>query len=311
MACGIVNPNRKAQLILRDSDGVDVVVLDLLDYDSGQRASTAITLGEDMENLYHTPITQVRKNYAYQEGSTLSDYPRTEERVPKITIITKAKDTATWERIESLLWRVLSTRYDCFLRLYSTRGWRELKVRRLGSPSDKTKLILGRKPFREWKVELLACDPFWYSEEIAGPVLKRSDMTLASGAYTGMYPLANPCDQRCYLQWASGQITTTETWTLPDADAVDDEGDPIVHQLPSLGAGKEFLVDTYPDRPTLWTRDLGQDWARMNGEDFDYWLEPSTPEERMVPVKLVGGTADSQIQAFFVQRWDRWFGGEI
>lgn len=72
-ACGISNPNRKAQLILRDRFGVDEVVLDILDNDLGARASTAITLGEDMENLYHTEITQVRKNYAYQEGSTLSD----------------------------------------------------------------------------------------------------------------------------------------------------------------------------------------------------------------------------------------------
>lgn len=309
-ACGISNPNRKAQLILRDRFGVDEVVLDILDNDLGARASTAITLGEDMENLYHTEITQVRKNYAYQEGSTLSDYPRTEERLPKITLITKAKDTATWERIESLLWRVLTPKRDCYLRLYSTRGWRELKVRLLQRPSDKTKLILGRKPFREWKVELLACDPYWYSQEIPGPILKRSEMTLTSGVYSAQYPLTNPSDQRCYLQWASGQITATETWTLPDADAVVD-GVPVVHELPAVGAGKEFLVDTYPDIPTLWTRDLGQDWAHMNGEDFDYWLEPSTPAIRNVPVKLVGGTADSQIQAFFVQRWDRWFGGEI
>lgn len=301
MTCGISNPERKAQLIKRRANGTDDIVLDLLGPES---EGSGIILTEEMEGLYHVPITLPRKAWAYQAGSTPSDIPRKDERLPKIKLLTKGRTVAEWEQIETLLWWVLSTKWDVYLRTFDSAGqWRELKVRLLKQPSDQTKQILGTKPFREWECELLAWDPFWYSKPLTHTI-KRSDMTLDGSVYVGTVPVQNFADQPSFVEWVSGQITATETWTLPDADSGS------VVELPDQVPGREFWVQTYPDKPQLWVRDGSLQWARLR-KPFAHWLEESTPNPRDVEVRLSGGSATSELKLWIPQPWDRPFGGQV
>lgn len=303
MQCGVSHPERVAQLIKRNPDGTDDIVLDLLGPNS---EGSGIVLGEEMEGLYRVPRTQPRKAGAYQEGSTPSALPRKDERLPSINLITRARTVAEWEQMETLLWWVLSVDWDCWLRMFDSAGkWRELRVRLLTHPNDRSRHILGTKPFHEWTCPLLAWDPFWYSEPITETV-KRTDMTSdGDGTWSALVPVSNPADQAGWLEWASGQIFEEERWTLPDADS--GRMVPLPEQVP----GREFLVQTYPDRPTLLVRDGSLQWARMRSQEFVHWLAPSTPEPRDVEVQLQGGTPESQVQLWIPQRWDRPFGGEV
>ncbi|NMO00835.1 hypothetical protein HH308_06360 [Gordonia sp. TBRC 11910] len=314
---------RKVQLILRNPDGTDKIVLDILQKEECGDC-TGIIMAEGMEGLYHTRRTLVRKSGSYQEGSTLTMFPRVEERLPKITLMTRGRSLREFERLENLLWKVLSLRWDCYLRVYSELSqWRELKVRLEDVPSDKTNTWLGLGDYTHvWECPLLAVDPFWYSREIKRSI-KRAQMTpQGDGSYLGYIELVNPADQDCYPDWASNELTVTTVWQLPDgfgiytaatAPTPDKIGQPVMHKIPDasgLGPGKEFLVQTYPDRPTLLVRDGGQDWARMRGEAFDFPLPAGTVTPQSVPVRVTGGTDDSEVTCYMPQRWDRYMGGE-
>lgn len=323
MSCpiGISHPDRIVQLIARDRLGRDVIVLDVLGSD--HQGVQGITLLEGWEGLPgHAPRTQIRKKWAHQEGADLSPFPRVEERTGSITLGTAGRDVASWERIESLLWRVLRFDTDAWLRSYDAQGgWREIPVRLMepGPKPEDTSLWPGVKPYAAWKVPLLAVDPWWRSPDVTDTLTRADMIDDGAGGWIGQLTVPNPCDTRGWVQWASGTITAPETWTLPDPGVVYDAataptpaqvGDPVTHTLPTLGPGKEFLVDTHPTAPTLLVRDGAQDWARMRGEAFEGCLEPGS-EPVTLTVKLTGGTPDSQIKVYVPQRWDRSFGGEL
>lgn len=336
MVVHVKNNGRVMQLILRKPSPIelivprigvgtnlleDEIVIDIL----GENAECefGISLGEGMAGLYHTRRTQVRKSHAYQQGSTLGQNPRAEERISKLTLNVNGRSVADLERLENILWKVLSLKWHCYLRLYSElSGWREIRVTLEEAPDDAWKNDPGADGnyTLKWEVSLLATDPFWYSEQIEYQ-LDYADMTPnGDGTRTGYIPAINPADEDCYLMWSGNEIEVTETWTLPDANAVYTAktaptpakiGQQVTHTLPPLGPGKEFVVDTYPDMPTLLVRDGSLEWANMRAEEFDYVLAAGTVAPVMLPVTLVGGNASSSIKLYLRQRWDRFMGGEV
>ena len=308
MGCvGISDERRVAQLILRNKAGTeDLIVLDILP--QGARVGPqGITLGQDLSGLWAIPTETPLQSWAYQEGATPSRWPRKKERRPLINLVTKASTVAAWEDMQTLLWSVLSIHYDCWLRLYdATEGWRELQVRLLQEPPDKSTFMYGHRGQHTWECPLLACDPFWYSEPFEFE-FSRADMTPVSGGYEIEIEVTNPTDQVGFLEWNSGELTAAaETWSFEDGDS----GTMI--ELPALsGAGKSFWVQTYPDRPQLWVRDLGQDWANMRSKTFTKALAPITPTPRTIKARLVGGHAGSSMMLTVPRRWDRPIGGQL
>jgi hypothetical protein len=306
------------QLILRDEDGNDVEVIPINGPDVD--FSTGIALLQGYSGFYHTPITQVRKSYAYQPGATLSDYPRVEERILEFRLGTKARNWRGLRVVESLLWRVLNFRHDCILRVYFDTGvddWREIAIRLERKPKDLMKLAPGRSKAFAWDITALACDPYWYSKELVDEVT--FDTGTGSGASrvsNRVLQVPNPADQECWLEYATNELTATSTFTLPDGLAVYPAGHAlagqrITHTIPPMGAGKSFLVETYPLNLTLQPMDESQGVALMKAEDFISPLPPGTNEPVDLPVKLVGGTAATKLAVYAVQKWDRFFGGEV
>ena len=318
MTICLSNPGRIMQLVLRELTpgspkfGQDLIVLDLLGPDGGEQGIHL--LEGSWDDLFHAPITQVRESFAYQEGSTLGDWPRTEERLCTIRLGTIGRTTQMWEQIDDLLWRVLGPKWDCFLRAYSTISPpRELRMRWEKAPKPLTTRDPGVTKALAWEVPTLSCDPYWYQEELKYSI-KRSDMievdadtgepSPGSGVWQGALLVSNPADVECWPEFASNEFTTTTKVSLPDGLS-----GRLVH-LPPLGPGKEFLVRTDPLAETLLVRDDSQEWANMNAQGFESAIPVHTGVPQQVPVRIVGGTPDTEISVYLPQRYTRFMGGE-
>lgn len=307
MAVTLHHPGRIMQLILRDDDGNDLIVLDVCGPGMGAQGICWLS---GYSGLMHAPRTPVRESWAYQEGSTPSDFPRVDERIIDFRLATKGDTPLMWEQIDSLLWRVLGFKHDAILRVFSDMsGYRDLKIRLDRKPNDQMTFDPGFTNHMVWAITAVACDPWWYAPEIT------STFTKGSGDGNGTLTLQNPADQECWVQYANGEIQVAETWTLPDGIAKyptghAKAGQNVTHTLPQLGVGKSFLVDTHPLEEMLQVMDDSQEWAKMRSEAFLYAIPPHTPSTQ-VPIKLVGGNAASTVTAFMKQRYDRPFGGEL
>lgn len=305
------------QLVLRDlvpgspTFGQDQIVLDLLGPDGGEQGIHV--LEGSWDDLFHAPITQIREEHAYQEGSTLGDFPRVNERLCTLRLGTIGRTTQMWEQIDDLLWRVLGPSWDCFLRVYSTISPpRELRLRWEKEPKPLTTRDPGTTKALAWEVRTLSCDPYWYEEELHFSI-KRSAMvevnpttgvpTPGTGVWQGMVPMFNPADVACWPEFSSNEFTTTTTVTLPDGLS----GHRV--KLPPLGPGKEFWVRTYPLDETLLVRDDSQEWANMNAQAFESAVPKHTGSPVNVPIRIEGGTPDTEIAVFYPQRYTRFMGG--
>lgn len=295
------------QLIKHDDDGAEIVKLDLCGPSMGNQGICWLT---GYSGLMHAPRTPVRESWSYQEGSTPSDFPRVDERILDFRLGTKGDTPGLWERIDSLLWDVLKFKEDATLRVFSDMsGYRDLKIRLDRKPNDQMLLDPSVTQHMVWSVTAVACDPWWYAPEIESTFIKASGVN-----GEGFITLQNPADQECWVQFASNELTAPTTVTLPDGIAKYPSGHPkvgqqVTHTLPSLGVGKSFLVDTHPLEETLQVMDDSQEWAKMRSEDFLFSIPPHTPPTQ-VPIKIVGGTATTEVTAFMKQRFDRPWGGE-
>lgn len=309
MPSSLYHPGRVMQLILRDSaTEQDLVVLDVCGPNMGGQG---ITLMSGFSGLMHAPRTAISESWAYQEGATPSDFPRVDPRIVDLRLGTRGDTPELWEKIDSMLWQVLGFKHDAYLRWYSKNGkqWRELKVRLDRKPNDKMTYDPRVTKYMIWDVTLVAYDPWWYSSTLTSTWIN------SDGSGQGTVILENPADQECWVQWSGGRLVNNETWTLPDAlgvypDRHSKAGQLVTHTLPTLGAQHGgFLVDSHPLAEQLMVLDDSQKWAEMHAEAFLFSLAPHTPPTE-VPVKLVGGTAQSYVTAYMTQRWDRPWGGE-
>ena len=300
--------------------GQDLMVIPIFGPDS---VGQGIELLEGYSGFYDTPITQVRENYAYQEGSTPSDYPRVEERILDFRLGVKGRNWDEYMQVETLLWWVMKPAAgksrDFILRLYHGPGeddWREIKIRLERTPKDLMKRGPGLFKAQAWDITALACDPYWYSLELQDTVT--FDTGTGSGATRvseRTLVVSNFADQPSWLQYASNELEANSTFTLPDALAVYPAdhtlaGQRIKFTLPTLGVGKSFLVRTNPMDITLESYDDSQVVALMDDVgEFENTLPPHTVDAEL-PVKLVGGTVNTQLSVYAQQKWDRCFGGE-
>jgi hypothetical protein len=289
-------PARSWQLIKRDFDtssptyGEDLMTLDLLGPNS---AMQGVSLGQTLSGFYHVPRTPIRQSWSYQEGSIPSDFPRVEERLLDFRLITRGATAAEWERVDSMLWQILTYTDDCVIRVTSgTSEPRELKLRLDRKPKDAWTFDPGTQHHYVWDITAVACDPYWYGRELT------STWTNNAGTGSGYLTLQNPSDVECWVQFASNTITGSVTWTLPDGIS----GRTLA--LPTLTSGQEFLVNTYPLAETLSVMDNSQAWAKMNAKAFLYSIPPGTPPTQ-VPVSVVGGNASTSITAYMSQRFER------
>lgn len=310
---GSDDEGRPMQLLLKDKAGS---ILDTLDVFGPNHGDQGVTLLGGYEGFYHVDRTDNRDTTAYGEGSQPSTLPRVDERPVKFTLGTQAATPAGWEAVENRLWKFIVFGADCWIRLHSALSApRELKIRLNKKPKDLLAKGPGLITTGVWEIDAYSWDPWWYSKMLTASI-KRSQMIEVSattgnpqpgsGVWQGYLPLQNPADQRCWPEYSSNQLTNATTVSLPDQ-----LGQRLV-RLPVLNAGQEFYVRTDPNFETLMVRDNSQQWANMRAGEFsDVQLEPGMVVPVNAPVRIVGGTPDTEIKVYLIQRWERMFGGEV
>lgn len=302
---------RPMQLIRRSPLGVD---LDVLDIFGPEMEGQGVCLLEGYSGMYHAERTIIEETTAYSEGSYPTDNPRVESRKVEFTLGTQGRTPAEWERVETRLWRFLKFDRECILRVYSVlSGWRELKIRLFKKPDDLFNRGPGLVRYKAWKIQALASDPWWYSEELGYQIL-RSQMAevnettgapqAGTGIWQGLVPMVNYADQGCWPEFTCNQLTTNTTFTLPDGVSG------RLVKLPVLTAGKEFYVRTNPLVETLLVRDDSQQWANMDAGYFESKLPEGLATPVNAPVRIQGGTSTTAVKMYLPQRWDRMYGGE-
>lgn len=307
-----LSKNVRLELIRRDQTfgsptyGQDLDVLEIY----GPDADEGVCLLKGWSGLVHAPRTHVKDAWAYQEGVTLSEFPRVEERIIDLRLATKGSDPTDWHALEDRLWTILGFKEDAFLRVTTPHATRELGVRLERKPEDNMDYFPGEIRHMVWSITLLSWDPWWYSTTLTSSWTRGSASADGEGWYSGTVQIQNPADQDCWLQWANREIEVAEQWSLPDAFGVypadhPNAGQQIMHTLPLLGVDKSFLVNTHPLEETLSVMDNSQMWAVMRMEDFIHWVPAKTMTPVSLPVKLKGGTEDSKVEVFMTQRHDR------
>lgn len=275
----------------------------------GPDADQGVCLLKGWTGLMHAPRTHVKDAWAYQEGVTLSEFPRVDERLIDLRLATKGLTTTAWMDIDSRLWTLLGFKDDAVLRISTATTVRELGVRLERKPEDNMEYFPGEVRHMIWSITLIACDPWWYSTTLTDSWTRGAATPDADGWYSGTVTIQNPTDTDCWLQWSNREIQVAEQWSLPDALAVypaghAKAGQQVMHTLPLLDVNKSFLVNTYPLEETLTVMDNSQVWALMRMEDFVSHLPPGSPPVE-VPVKLKGGTENSKVEVFMTQRHDK------
>lgn len=297
---------RKIQLIKRNFDPTsdqyleDEIVIDIM---NGDVNSEGICMLSEFSGLYHAQRTSIRESAAYEEGSTPSNFPRTDERAVDIRLATKAKTAERWEQIETILWSIIRMDRDCILRVWTEDEYRELKVRLSRTPKDTMRYDPEYYCHMIWAIQFVASDPWWYGELIT------SEWKNSNASGSGKVYVANPADQPCFIEWASGQVYGTEIWSLPDAINVKAPSPVKMITMPPVQPRDEFLVETHPLKMPMESRSNKQLTAFLRAKRFEFFLPPHT-EYVELPVTLTGGSTLSTIKAYCQTRWERPYGGE-
>ncbi|MCW2089463.1 UNVERIFIED_ORG: hypothetical protein M2328_002743 [Rhodococcus erythropolis] len=303
--------SRVVQLIKRDRHGNNLIVLDIAGPKMGTQGIKATR--KSLEGIWHAPRSSTSETTAFIPGS-IPGLDRVEERIVKLVLITRAMPGTDWEDVDSLLWEVLAPGEFFVLRVESRKGKeaRELTLRRVREPEvdafyDGDPDEIGQM---KWIISATAHDPWWYASEYSRSI-KRSEMTpIGDGWFSGLIDVGNLGDQDTYLEWVCNEITVPLTVALPDAlgkypDDHPQAGQQIMHELPELTPGKEFQVNTHPLRETLLVRSDTQDWAKMRAEDFGFALPRRTDPPTPLPIKVKGGTPDTEITVYIPIPYDR------
>lgn len=333
-AC-IRNANRKYQLVLHETTTMtEVATIDVLN--SPQEGSNgivvdglergAIHLCSGFAGLYHLPSEVQIESVNQQEGAYIGKWPRIKERKGQLTFATVGKSHDDWEVMESLLWTVLSTKWQCTLRVFDAdpaRGYRDLTTFQLSmSPADAPTYDLGMRSNAIHRIDYVASDPFYYTPELVTSISRR-DMVLnnATGFYEGFIDVENPADWHNFLQYQQEPATVAEQWEITDAvnrprdDFFYDPAELTLGQkilLPEMPAGATFNIDTSPSADRLWIETTldQQIPAMMPGRQPENALPPWLTESVRLPVRLKGGTPDSTLYCMVPQRWQRYAGGQ-
>jgi hypothetical protein len=307
---------RPMQLIRRDRFGKTIEVLDIFGPDEMKQG---VVLLEGYMGLYHAPRTVVTDQTAFGDGAIPTEWPRVEMRPVEFTLGTQAESAEAWERIENRLWRFLKFNQDVYLRVHSVLSEpRELKIRLQEKPNDLLNKGPGLIKVGIWKIVAVAYDPWFYSATITDSI-KRSDMVevngttglpqAGTGIWQGNVDMFNPADQECWPEFSSNELTAPAKFWLPDG--IDGPLIPINDDGNMFGAGKEFYFRSDPMVPNLLVRDGSQEWANMPAGAFNYKIEPGVIDPVPRPIRIQGGTADTEVKVYLIQKWDRMFGGEV
>lgn len=253
-----------------------------------------VRLGTSPDGLYDSPVRTLWQQGAFQEGSTPNGV-RWDARDVVFVALIGDRGGKSWQDVDSDWRRAWSYSEDSILRIATTSGTRELKLRMFESPGFTPEFDPRVNEFGEVVMTCRAGDPFWREQPVPQPVASSG----SSG--TSMVEVYNPTDKPMWLRWVAAPGSR---WTIPDYDF---RGSKRIITLPTAYTSREVLIDTHPLREQIVVADWANAWEAMGGVQFVNSVPPHTgPVE--VPVSWSG--SGGSLMLVQDRRWSRPWGME-
>lgn len=268
----------------------------------GPRAGAqGVALLKGSSGFWEAPVNAVWMQGAFQEGATYMGY-RVEPIDPVLTIGVRASSHSEWSILDSQLLAGLGTPDQEFkLVSNSESGRRELSLRITQSPETVDDTDITSQHLSRYIVQARGGWPRW----VGTP--DTSTFTSDTGTGSGTVTVSNPTDTWLYPQWV---CDAPGKWTLPDFDW---EGGVWVDRTvttPTLVAGQDLTIDTYPSHEPYVAADGSNIAGRFNGVMFLFPIPPHTPPTD-IPVSVTGGEPGASCQLRMPRNWRRPRGGDL
>jgi len=253
-----------------------------------------VHLGESPEGIYDAPVRTLWQQGAFQEGASPNG-ARWDARDLVFMVMIQGTATRSWQDVDSAWRRAWSYTKDSILRVTTSSGTRELRLRMFESPRFTPDIDPRVNEFGEVVMTCRAGDPFWYEQP------DKQIVEAVGGSGTEYRTVVNPTDKDMWLRWVQ---SPGSRWTVPDFDFA---GGQRVITLPSVYTDREVLIDTHPLREQVVVVGWANAWEAMGGVQFLHPVPPYTPPTD-VPVSWTG--AGGSLMLVQDRRWSRPWGLE-
>ena len=267
----------------------------------GPRAGEqGVALLEGSSGFWEAPITSVWMQGAFQEGATYMGF-RTDPLDVVLAIGIRGASREQWMRNDTDFLLGLGSPDEEFkLVATSPTGTRSITLRLTDAPERVGDTDTSDQNFSRYVIQARAGWPRWIGE----PVI--SSWTSETGTGEGFVTVTNPTDTWLYPQWV---MDAPGKWSIPDFSWDDGRWKDRVINAPTLSAGQDLTIDTYPANEPYVSADGSNIAGRFGGVMFLHPIPPHT-EATQLPVKVTGGSPGASIALRMPRNWRRPFGGD-
>lgn len=259
-----------------------------------------VALLEGASGFWEAPITAVWMQGAFQEGATYLGY-KTEPLDVVLPLGVRGDTPQRWERNDATLMLGLGTPDDEFrLVARSSSGVREISLRITGTPELVGDRDYSDQGLSQYVVQARAGWPRWVAEPDV------SVFTADTGDGSGFVTVSNPTDTWLYPQWV---CDAPGRWSLPDFDWEGGRWADRIITTPTLGAGQDLTIDSYPANEPYVAADGSNIAGRFGGVLFLHPVPPHTPPTE-IPVSVTGGQPGASVMLRMPRNWRRPRGGD-
>lgn len=261
-----------------------------------------VELDRDPDGLFDAaPFTSLWQQGSTQEGATyLGTTIEPLDMVLEFHVSSDPKHGRDWDAVEADFFASFDPKRHATIKVTSEMGTRTIKVvslERIERISAIDPRILG---YCKVRLTLRAPWPFWEG------ITRLATVTAPTANHYTDITVWNPTDRPMWLKWT---MTAPGRWVVPDFSFADDEHAHRRVTTPTLRAGQDLTIDTYPRHERYVAADGSNIAGRFGGVDFLYPVPPRTAPTQ-VPVEVIGGVAgQSTIQCRMVEMWQRAEGG--
>ncbi|ORI13424.1 hypothetical protein [Rhodococcus sp. 1168] len=274
-------------------------------FHSAEAASTGVVLGMKPEKIWETPRSTRWTQGAFTEKAEYGG-----DKVDMMTIVLSVhismRPGSPWEQVYSEFRRAWDFDEVTTLVAGSSSGVRRLGVRLVETPEFEPDVDPG---YDNYGLMIITCRPewpFWVEDDVIDV------WQSASGALSGSFWVSNPTNRPMHPKYVV-DMAQAGTVTLPDFSWVSDpKHEDYEHRdrtitTPSLAAGEQLTIDSYPDELT-WRSNINPVFiGRTAGIEFEFAVPHHTPLTQIPVSASVPGATVALRQS---RHWTTILGGE-
>lgn len=251
-----------------------------------------VVLGMSPEGIWETPTDTIWTEGAYQEGATYGGSKNNAQDAVFNVHISMAPGI-DWMTVYSKWKQAWDFEEQSQLVATTPSGVRRLGLQKTQTPTFKPDVSPGVNNYGLMTMTTRAAWPFWVEDDVhdvfqskasnrvdlSTPIIL-DDGTKLSTVYRGTVKTSNPTDRPMHQVWVidgAGRVQVPDFSWITDPTHEDYEHRNRAIWTPSLGAGENLTIDTYPDHET-WVSNINpMFYGRSGGVEFDFAVPKHTP----------------------------------